>query len=221
MSSNAVSPVLDFKRNLSGLLSGGEIPLPDAVPLEAFKNAAIVAFTDGADIQHCEPASIYASLRKLGAMGLVPDGNEAALVAYGKTCQAMPMVGGVIKRIRNSALVETLWTEIVFEGERIIAWQEDGARMWEHVESNGDRIDLMSRGGNLIGSYVVCKMKDGSVEFEAMRRDEIENARKASNAPNSPAWKNWYDQMARKTGKGGTRDPPATLSRCAGALALG
>ena len=188
-----------FKGNLKKLKDGGELALPTNVSPEAFQNAAIVAFTDNPAIANCTPQSIFKAVRRLAGMGLVPDGIEAAIVPFKNEAQAMPMYVGLIKRARNSGEIKSLWAEVVYEGETVEVWIEDGEKKWNHVRADGNRINPMDRGGEITGAYAVAKLKDDSVDFEAMAKQEIEKVRAVSRAKDGPAWKNWYSEMAKKS----------------------
>lgn len=191
--------LIEYKKTVRQMAESGDLALPDNVPLEAFRNAAIVAYTDNPQIARCKPESVFRALRKCAASGLVPDGHEAALVPYKDECQFIPMVAGLRKVARNSGEVAGLWDDVVYDGETIEIWIEDGKRRWNHLNEDGTRINPMKRGGDIIGAYAVAELKDGSVDFEPMSKEAIEKVRNVSRAKNGPAWTNWYDQMARKT----------------------
>ncbi|WP_170759940.1 recombinase RecT [Ruegeria lacuscaerulensis] len=196
-------PVVRFKQDLDKLQTAGELALPDSVPFKAFKNAAVVAVTDNPGILNCKPASVFKAVRTLAGAGLVPDGREAAIVPFKGEAQAMPMVAGLVKVARNTGKVASLWAEVVYEGETLEVWVEDGERKWNHVNEDGSRLDAMERGGEIRGAYAVAKLTDGTVEFQPMSRAEIEKRRKASANQKSDnptgIWEKWYDQMALKT----------------------
>jgi hypothetical protein len=42
---------------------------------------------------------------KLAQDGLLPDGREAAVVMFGNKAQAMPMIAGILKKVRQSGEV--------------------------------------------------------------------------------------------------------------------
>lgn len=198
-----VHPVVRFKQDLDKLQTAGELALPDSVPFKAFKNAAVVAVTDNPGILNCQPASVFKAVRTLAGAGLIPDGREAAIVPFKGEAQAMPMVAGLVKVARNTGKVSSLWAEVVYEGETLEVWVEDGERKWNHVNEDGSRLDAMQRGGDIRGAYAVAKLTDGTVEFQPMSRAEIEKRRKASANQKSDnptgIWEKWYDQMALKT----------------------
>ncbi|WP_220747287.1 MULTISPECIES: RecT family recombinase [Jannaschia] len=171
--------------------------LPSNVSFDAFRNAAIVAVTDNPRILSCKPESIFKALRRLAAAGLVPDGQEAAIVPYGSDATALPMVRGLIKTARNSGEVVSLWSEVVYETETFTLRVDAGERVFDHD------MDPFKREGNIVGAYAVAKLKDGTIEMEPMGRDEIEKRRRASanqrSADPTGVWKDWYPEMCRKT----------------------
>ena len=193
-----------YKNTLASMIDGNEFALPSNVPATAFRNAAIVAYTDNPKIGQCEPMSIFRSLRELAVLGLVPDGREAALVPFFSArdrkmiCQPMPMVWGLARRARNSGEVKQLWADVIYEGETVPIWIEDGEKRWAHTNSDGSRLDAMTRGGKVIGAIAGAKLADGSTDFEAMTLDQIEKRRAVSRSKGGP-WQDWYDEMCKKT----------------------
>lgn len=203
-STKNVAPVVGFKRDLDRLNEAGELVLPSTVSYGAFKNAAVVAFTDNPHLMTCNKESLFKSIRTLAAAGLVPDGREAAIVPFKGDAQAMPMVYGLVKVARNSGKVVSLFADVVYENETLDIWVEDGERKWAHVKTDGSRIDAMDRGGDIKGAYAVAKLVDGTVEFKPMTLAEIEKRRLASpqqrgNRTPIGIWEKWYEEMAMKT----------------------
>lgn len=194
----AKPPIVQFKSDLARLKDAGELDmLPDNVSFEAFRNAAVVAITDNPAILQCSRESVFKSIRRLAAAGLVPDGREAAIVPFKGQAQAMPMVYGLIKVARNSGEISSIWAEVVRGEETFTIAMTDGERHFDH------KYDPLNRSGDVKGAYAVAKLKDGTIEVEAMGRDDIEKRRKASanqREPNpSGIWGQWYDEMAKKT----------------------
>ncbi len=191
-------PIVLFKQDLMRLKEAGELDmLPANVSFDAFKNAAIVALTDNPAIFSCNRESLFRSIRRLAAAGLVPDGREAAIVPFKGQAQAMPMVYGLIKVARNSGEIASIWAEVVMGDETFSISMVNGERKFEHA------YDPLSRKGEIKGAYAVAKLKDGTVEIEAMGRDQIEKRRRSSanQRGDKPEgiWGQWYDEMAKKT----------------------
>ncbi len=197
------APLVQFKRDLQRSIDAGEFALPSTVDPNAFRNAAIIAFQGDGGIYQCTPESIFKALRVLAGAGLMPDGREAAIVKYGTTATAMPMVAGLIKVARNSGKVTALWADVVYEGETLDTWIEDGEPRFSHSTADGKRIDAMDRGGEVRGAFAVAKMKDGTIDFQPMSKSEIEKRRRASATQKGEKptgiWAQWYEEMAKKT----------------------
>ena len=196
--SRAVAPIVQFKHDLARLKDAGELDmLPANVSFDAFRNAAVVAITDNPAILNCNKESLFKSIRKLAAAGLVPDGREAAIVPYNGAAQAMPMVYGLIKVARNSGEISSIWAEVVRGEEAFRISMVNGERRFEH------EYDPLHRSGEVKGAYAVAKLKDGTIEVEAMGREDIEKRRRASSnqkgANPTGIWAQWYDEMAKKT----------------------
>ncbi|CAN0586771.1 unnamed protein product, partial [Ectocarpus sp. 12 AP-2014] len=167
--------VKQFKQTLAKLKERGEMDmLPSSVSFDAFRNAAVVAVTDNPGILDCGADSVFKAVRRLAAAGLVPDGREAAIVPFKGQAQAMPMVAGLIKTARNSGEIVSIWADVVYEGEDLRVWIEDGERKFDHG------YNPLKRGGEIVGAYAVAKLKDGTIEFEPMDREQIERRRRAS-----------------------------------------
>ena len=113
--------------------------LPKHIDIETLERAANNALMRNPDIASCDPTSVYDSVMRCAQDGLIPDGKEAAIVVYGgkggKKAQYQPMIDGVLKRLRQSGLIENIAAKAVFEGDDFDYWfDEDG----EHVKYRPD-----------------------------------------------------------------------------------
>lgn len=216
--STQIAPIVAFKRDLRDLAEKKEFALPSNVSQEAFINAAVVAFQDNPTIALAEKTSVFKSLRRLAAAGLVPDGREAALVPfktkinneYVTVCQAMPMVFGLIKTARNSGEVKDIRAHIVYEKEI-----EEGR--FTYVVGDEEKLEhspiLFGDKGLPVAAYAIARLKDGSIIREFMDALEIERVRrsgasqlefakgerpKVSESPKG-IWADWWGEMWKKT----------------------
>ena len=94
-----------------------KMALPANVTPEKFVRVAMTALNNSQDLANCTPESVMNGLLKCAADGLLPDNREAALVKFGNQAQYMPMVYGLIKRMRNSGEVSTVNAYIVYEND--------------------------------------------------------------------------------------------------------
>lgn len=194
-----------FKGNLSKMIEAGEFALPTSVDPNTFRNAAIVAFQNNAEIRKCTPESVFTALRHLAGLGMMPDGKDAAIVRFADKAQAMPMTAGVIAAAKRSGKVKQVTSDTILEGETIHVWydEETGEKRFEHTNEDGTRINPLTRSGKVIGAIAVATMSDGSFDFEVFNLDQIEKRRRASpnQRGNEPTgiWKDWYEEMCTKT----------------------
>lgn len=175
--------------------------LPQHIPVEKFQRVAITAVSMNPDILAADQRSLFAAAMRAAQDGLLPDGREAALVVFNKKdggslvkhVQYMPMLAGVLKKIRNSGQLRSICAEIVYEKDDFAMWTDEQGRHFTHrPQWFGDR-------GEPIGVYAHAVTTDGGVYIEVMSRTEVERVRAVSRAKDSGPWVQWWEEMARKT----------------------
>lgn len=167
--------------------------LPTHIAPEKFERVALTALGQNTDLASCTPQSVMNALVKCAQDGLLPDGKEAALVKYGNTATYMPMVYGLIKKMRNSGEIQSVNAYVIYENEEFDYVIENGEQKFTH------RPKLTGERGKPVAAYCTVLLKDGGCHVELMNVEEIEKARNAGKAANGPAWKNWWTEMAKKT----------------------
>jgi len=177
--------------------------LPPQIPVERFVRVVKTAIQNSPDLIEADRPSLFNSCLKAAADGLIPDGREAALVTFNtkagntwvKKVQYMPMVAGILKKVRNSGELQSLTAQVVYENDEFDYWvDEDG----EHLKH---RPDLLGNRGEALLVYALAKTKSGGVYIEPLPKSEIEKIRsvsRAGNGENSP-WAKWWDEMAKKS----------------------
>lgn len=174
--------------------------LPPSLPSDKFIRTVQTAIAINPDIAEADKTSVLSSCMKAAADGLVLDGREAALTIYNskqkdgsfkKVAQYIPMVAGIIKRVRNSGEVARLNAFVVHENDKFhVAYGLDMTLTHEPNFANP---------GKAIGAYAVCSFKDGEKDFEFMSLQQIENIRSRSKSGEHGPWKTDWSEMARKT----------------------
>ncbi len=189
-----MSNLVEIKKSLSDpkMLSQFKLALPANVTPEKFQRVAMTAVLNNADVAMCTVQSVMTSLLKCAQDGLLPDNREAAIVKYKDQAQYMPMVYGIIKRMRNSGSVTNVNAYCVYANDIFDYEIENGVERIRHKPCiNGNR-------GEFILAYAVIGIEDSNPHIEVMLKEDIDKARKSSKAPNSPAWTGWYEEMAKK-----------------------
>lgn len=166
--------------------------LPDHIAPDKFRRVAITALTSNPDIANCSTESVMGSLMKCAADGLLPDNRDAALVKFGATCQYMPMVGGLIKRMKNSGELSTISAGVVYEHDEFEFIMGDEEHLRHKPKLRGER-------GKPVLAYAIAKFKDGGIQREVMTIEEIDKVRSVSKTGKTGPWVHWWDEMAKKT----------------------
>lgn len=181
------------------------VALPKHIPVERFKRVVLTAINLNPDLLNADRRSLFNSASKAANDGLLPDGREGALVIFrdnktGKDmCQWMPMVFGILKKLRQSAEIAAISARCVYKNEveqgRFSFSIADGE---EHLKHDpilfGDR-------GPVVGVYAVAKFKDGTVQHEPLTMEDIAKIRAVSRTGKSEygPWSKWFDEMCRKS----------------------
>lgn len=178
--------------------------LPPHIPVERFMRVVMTAVSASPDLLAADRRSLFESSMKAAQDGLLPDGRDGALVIFNakvkengkdvwiKKVQWMPMVGGILKKIRNSGELLTISAYVAYEKDEFEYTLGD-------EESIVHRPCLEDDRGRPRLVYAVAKTKDGGVYREIMTFKDIEKVRGVSKTKDSGPWKDWWDEMAKKT----------------------
>ena len=195
----ALTPFDEVKRNLMSEETKQQfaMALPPQMKPEKFLRVAITACNKNPDLLDCTRQSLYQSFILAAQDGLLPDGREAAIVKFntkaGPTATYMPMVGGLLKKIRNSGELKSIVANVVREHDEFRYWvDEDG----EHLRHEPVLSDDKSKVTHV---YALAKTKDDGVYIAIMTRHEVEEVRNVSRAKDSGPWVQWWEEMAKKT----------------------
>lgn len=189
--------------------------LPPHVTPQRFKQVVMTAVAAAPDLmtvamtnggQH----SILMSSLKCASDGLIPDGREAALVAFNvkvskkgepdqweKRAQYICMVKGVITKMQQSPGVKDVAARCVYQKEldeqRFSFVDSDEQSTLRHEPIlYGDR-------GPIVGVYAYCRTHDGGFYFAPLNLDELKKIKATSKGTNTPWHGPFEDQMMLKS----------------------
>lgn len=205
-SNKAVRP---WKQTLESIAPSFEDALPRHVTVDRFKRILANAISTDSYLQNAireNPSSVWNSALACAKDGLIPDGREAALVVFKTkvkcadgitrslaTAQYMPMIGGILKMMRQSGEVSSLSVQVVHETDDFDYELGDNERITH-------KPDLASERGNMIAAYAILKTKDGGIYREIMGREQILAVKKISKARDSGPWSGPFEsEMWKKT----------------------
>jgi recombination protein RecT len=142
----------------------------------------------------CERRSLWLSCMRCAQDGLLPDGQEAAIVPYKDKAQYLPMYQGLLKKFRNSGQFRWVGTGIVFEGDVYEHWITQEGEHFKHVPADDNS------GKKIRRVYALATTKEGGSFIADLSMAEIDKRRAMSRASRDDApWKQWPDEMMKKT----------------------
>jgi recombination protein RecT len=191
-----VTPMEAMRGTLNKLEAEFSMALPPQIPVQKFVRTTMTAVQMNPELLNADRRSLLASCMKAAQDGLLVDGREAALVIFrtknGPAVQYMPMIGGLLKKLRNSGELASIAAHVAYEHDEFRYELGDEERIVHRPTLGGNR-------GQAIAAYAIAKTKDGAVYREVMSLDQIEQVRNVSRAKDNGPWVQWWDEMARKT----------------------
>lgn len=194
--SNEITPYEAMKSTINKMSGEFKAALPPQIPVDKFIRTTLTAISMNPGLLQADRKSLLGSAMKAAQDGLLLDGREAAPVLFntksGPIVQYMPMVGGILKKMRNSGEIASIGAHVVYDKD-----------LFEYELGDDERIvhkpHLGTERGQPIAVYAIAKTKDGAIYREVMSVADVEKVRAASRAANNGPWVNWWDEMARKT----------------------
>ena len=197
MSDTAIQPVHQVKQALAttSVTEQFRNSLPKHIDPERFKAAILTAINLNpqlAQVATRDMKSLLVAASRAAQDGLMPDGRDAAFVVFGSAIQYMPMIGGILRKIRNSGELASIDAQVVYENDDFDYALGDEPYIKHKPILRGDR-------GEPIAVYATATLKDGSRYREVMTVTEVERVRAVSRAAKNGPWVQWWSEMARKT----------------------
>lgn len=189
----STNPIAVIRQNLQQMAPEFRAALPAHVSVEKFTRVANTAIQNQPDLANVDRRSLFGAIVRLAQDGLLPDGREAAIVKFGDKAQAMPMIAGILKKVRQSGEVAYVSAQVVYEKDEFV-WKLGFEESVEHAPPPLDQPR-----GKPIGAYATAVLKDGSRLLEVMSHEQIEKVRSVSRSKGNGPWVQWWDEMARKT----------------------
>ena len=179
--------------------------LPAHIPVERFKRVLLTAVQNNPDLVDADRPSLWNAAMRSAQDGLLPDGRDGAIVIYNtkdkrngrevwiKKAQWMPMVFGVLKKIRNSGEVALITARVVYGGDRFRYWiDEEGEHVFYEPADEPDTNTVRR-------VFAMAKTKDGELYVEPLTPKGIEKIRSVSKSKDRGPWVEWWEEMAKES----------------------
>lgn len=192
----AITPIESFRNTLTRMQPEFTAALPPQIPVEKFVRTVITVVQMNPLHLDADRRSLLGACMKAAQDGLLLDGREAALVPFngkgGRAVQYMPMIAGILKKIRNSGELASISANVVYQRDQFDYELGDEERIKHKPHLGDDR-------GAPVAVYAIARTKDNAVYREVMSVGEVEKIRRASRAANAGPWVDHWGEMARKT----------------------
>lgn len=175
------------------------LALPKHVTPERFVRIVMTAIQQNPNLIKSDRDSLFSACMKAAQDGLLPDGREAFLNCYFSKrdnkyiASYQPMIGGILKKIRQSGELKQLSCAVVRQGDQFDYFVDESGEHFRYVPA------LDNDDAPVKCVYAAVWTKDGGVYFKVMSVGQIEKARAVSRAKDSGPWVDWWDEMALKT----------------------
>jgi recombination protein RecT len=171
------------RREIENALPQGYVGGP-----ERFARTVMTCVARDPNLLKCTPTSIIGAAMQAAQLGLTPGVlGEAWLIAYGGECTFQLGYKGLVALAARSGIAiqaHTVYERDTFDYELGLA------PTLRHVPAKGDR-------GPGVYWYAVARERSSGqlLGFAVLDRHQVDKRRKA-NRGKSPAWDQWYDEMA-------------------------
>ena len=165
---------------------------------EAYERTVLNALIANPDLGECTIDSLDAAVIKCIQSGLIPDGEQAALVPFAKVATLLPMIPGRLMLARRATPGIALRARCVYASDEFV-YEEGLLPILKHIPNK-----KASRGPDeIVAAYATARVPGSAEpEFEVLFRDEIDRYRARGGAGKRGSFSPWesdYGEMAEKT----------------------
>lgn len=194
---NEVVDKKDFGLMLTEKLSMENVAsaLPEGFNRARFVQNCIAYLNDNAaTYKKYSPTTIMAGLLKGAYLNLDAMSQEYYLIPYGDRLNFQTSYKGQIKLVKrySTRKIRDIYAKVIRQGDEFSESIVNGVQTFSFVPKPLNNAEI-------IGAFAVIVYEDGSITYDVMNREEIDNTRKHSKAANSGAWKDFFSEMAKKT----------------------
>lgn len=199
-----VSPLQAKQNTLISILNKAkdqiEAALPKHLNPDRMLRIAMTEVRKNPKLAQCDPLSFLGAVIQSAQVGLeIGSGlDQCYIIPYGNEVQFQLGYKGMIELSRRSGEVSHVNAFNVGEGDEFeygFDLAQGGEQLIWKADKNGDVRDQT----NTTHTVAHAKFKDGEITFDVMTNAEVEKVRSMGKAKNSPAWKDSWGEMAKKT----------------------
>ena len=188
----------ELKAELVQMTATFQAALPKSIPAERFIRTIVTAVQMEPKLLAADRKTLFLACMKAAQDGLLLDGREAGLSVYndrqngGQTVAYLPMVGGILKKIRQSGEISSVRAHVVYEGDEFEYELGDDERIVH-------RPNLAGQGVKIVAAYAIAKFRDGDIQREVMSWAQIQKIAAKATGIGKACWASEPGEMSKKT----------------------
>lgn len=145
-------------------------------------------------LMKCEVPSLISCIFQAAQLGLEVDNGlgHAYLIPYGAECTLIIGFKGMIDLARRSGQVSTIKATAVHKGDYFEYEEGLDPKLVHRPKPDNHKSEITH-------VYAVCKLRDGSSQFEVMTFAQVKEIQAKSRSGKSGPWVQHFEEMAKKT----------------------
>lgn len=154
-------------------------------------------------LRECTKSSFVGAYVSAAQLRLLPDGQDASIVPYGKKATFILGYFGALKLAYRNDRISHITAGVVYEEDAEFSFIDGtepnikhvkGPQQWCEDESNKEKYNP------IIAAYAIIHLKDAKYPIiKVIQRWEIDRIRDVSPAKSAAPWVKWFPEMAMKT----------------------
>lgn len=168
--------------------------LPKHMDADRMARIALTLIRKNPDLADCTTESFLGALMTCSQLGFEPGSPTQEAYIIPRKGQAEFQLGyqGMVTLFYQHPMASSLKVETVHENDHFEHEEGLEEKLVHRPFAGGPR-------GRAVAYYSVAKLINGGRTFKVMYPSEVEARRQKSSHPSSKAWKDNYDEMAKKT----------------------
>lgn len=178
----------------------GELTLPKDYNVENALKSAYIMLSDPKNniLAKCDKSSIAEALLKMVVYGVSPIKKQCYFIPYGEKLECSISYAGNIAIAKRYGKLKNIKGNAVFKGDTF-EFEVDASTGRRKIIKHLQTIDSIGT-NEIVGAYAAYELTDGTTDVEVMNIKQIQMSwGQGGSKGNSPAHKNFADQMAIKT----------------------
>ena len=189
--STALKPIDELRLSVGRMREEVKMAISKDIPAEKAERFFLTYLQQNQALMSCSRVTLFAAYMQACQAGLLIDGKECAIVAYGDKAQFMPMAAGIMKKARQGG-VKMMDAQIVFGNDQYESYTDEKGPHFKHTKA---RVNP----GDIVLTYAYAITEDDGFYFEEVTNEQMAAIEACSKGKSGP-WKGPFrSEMMRKS----------------------